>query len=472
MQVSPYAQAITDAANKYGVDPDLAMRVVHQESSGNPNIQDSSAGAMGLMQLMPETAKSLGVDPRDPLQNIDGGVRYLKQQLDTYKDPQLALAAYNAGPGRVNKYLNNGVPLPAETTDYVHKISGSPLGVTPINQAFGADKMAAQQQPQTYGPQDNEGSLSSRLMAGGPGALFGAPNGVFPGANGQEGYNLGRGLQGAGAGLMAINNPAGGAAMLNAANMPLFRQRFSVSFDKRGFPMIFDTHRGTVVPMQPQTGSSAQAGGDQSAAPGAPGQSPEAALATDKALAKASQEEYQASETAYNSAVDNLARIKQAREFVNNPDTSQGPAGSMRTEAKAAVRAVTGIDMGGIDQGQGLNEIAKALTAAQAKAMGVTRYAGPEIKMAQGSTLSDDRTQAANLQSLDNLEQLAKKTIAQHAARVQYMKTHNGILGPGFQQYLDQTNSDNPTYQVNPAMSTPATAGGAARPPLSNFFPQ
>lgn len=76
------AQNIIDTANKYDVDPDFALRIAHQESGINPNVKDSSAGAIGIMQLMPGTAKGLGVDPRDPAQNIDGGVRYIKQLQD------------------------------------------------------------------------------------------------------------------------------------------------------------------------------------------------------------------------------------------------------------------------------------------------------------------------------------------------------------------------------------------------------
>ncbi len=114
----PMAEA---AARKYGIPVDLFNRLVQQESNWNPKAK-SHAGAIGLAQLMPFTAKKLGVNPHDPRQNLEGGARYLKQQYNTFRSWRLALAAYNAGPGAVQKY--NGIPPYKETRNYVKKILG------------------------------------------------------------------------------------------------------------------------------------------------------------------------------------------------------------------------------------------------------------------------------------------------------------------------------------------------------------
>jgi len=114
------AEMADAAADKYGLPRPLVRAVMAAESGFQPDAV-SPKGAVGLMQLMPETAETLGVDPRDPAQNVDAGVRYLHDLLNRY-DGGLwrALAAYNAGPGAVDKY--HGVPPYRETIDYVIRI--------------------------------------------------------------------------------------------------------------------------------------------------------------------------------------------------------------------------------------------------------------------------------------------------------------------------------------------------------------
>ena len=116
-----YQEMARDAARRHNVPEDLFLRLVRTESGFRPTAK-SNKGAIGLAQLMPYTARHLGVNPHDPKQNLEGGARYLSQQYRRFGDWRLALAAYNAGPEAVEKF--RGIPPYAETQQYVRAILG------------------------------------------------------------------------------------------------------------------------------------------------------------------------------------------------------------------------------------------------------------------------------------------------------------------------------------------------------------
>ena len=122
-----FEELVQEHSQKHSLRPELVRAVIQVESGFDPRAT-SPKGAMGLMQLMPDTARSLGVvNAYDPEENIRGGTAYLRQLLNKYGSEQLALAAYNAGPGAVDRY--DGVPPYRETKDYVRKV-GSKAGAT------------------------------------------------------------------------------------------------------------------------------------------------------------------------------------------------------------------------------------------------------------------------------------------------------------------------------------------------------
>jgi soluble lytic murein transglycosylase-like protein len=118
-----YVSAARAAAVRHQIPEWLFLRLVRQESNWRADAR-SHKGAIGLTQLMPQTARELGVNPHDPLENLEGGARYLREQYLTFGSWRLALAAYNAGPGAVRKH--GGIPPYAETRAYVRKILDLP----------------------------------------------------------------------------------------------------------------------------------------------------------------------------------------------------------------------------------------------------------------------------------------------------------------------------------------------------------
>ena len=117
--VARYSHLFVQAGQKHGIDPSVLAAVAKVESGGNASAV-SPAGARGLMQFMPATARGYGIDPLDPAQAVDGAARMLTEQRNAFGTLELALAAYNAGPGAVRRH--GGIPPYSETRSYVRKV--------------------------------------------------------------------------------------------------------------------------------------------------------------------------------------------------------------------------------------------------------------------------------------------------------------------------------------------------------------
>lgn len=165
----PYEADAIKAAKQVGLDPNIMLHALYKETGGtkDPATAKSRAGAYGPMQLMPGTAKELGVDRTDPYQNILGGATYLKQQVDKFQDPSLALAAYNAGPGAVRRALASAqglAALPRETQGYMKYAEGGEVkgysgedGVSLVDADYQSNK-------DNYYPENNPYLARSRAM--------------------------------------------------------------------------------------------------------------------------------------------------------------------------------------------------------------------------------------------------------------------------------------------------------------------
>ena len=180
-----YDAIFEEASRTYGVSKSLLIAVAKAESNFNPN-DVSHAGASGIMQLMPGTAKSLGVkNVFDPYENIMGGAKLLRDNIKSFGSVPLALAAYNAGPGAVKKY--NGVPPYKETQNYVKKIMAD-LGDSAYNvksNYFGQGSSTS-----SYGNSSSSVSANSLLSTGGLGALTGSSSNFFSGLGLSGGQNV------------------------------------------------------------------------------------------------------------------------------------------------------------------------------------------------------------------------------------------------------------------------------------------
>ena len=156
-----------DVAKEEGVDPELYLRVMWTENRGSQG-PTSKAGAIGLMQLMPATARELGVDPNNPIDNARGGARYLRRMMDQFGTVPLALAAYNAGPGNVRKY--GGVPPFEETLNYVAQIHGVDRDPPPLPRRRPDDLGTV-----SYTPPDMDFRANSEYLMAGIGNIFAQP---------------------------------------------------------------------------------------------------------------------------------------------------------------------------------------------------------------------------------------------------------------------------------------------------------
>jgi hypothetical protein len=153
-------EIVTSASNRYGIDPDIVLSLIRAESAFDPKAV-SPKGAQGLMQLMPQTATYLGVEnPMDAAANVEGGTRYLSELLALYKqDLTKALAAYNAGPARIQEY--NGVPPYRETIAYINRVVRD-LYQRKVARAR-LDNQKTGQQEKERSPKPTAPTLTSRL---------------------------------------------------------------------------------------------------------------------------------------------------------------------------------------------------------------------------------------------------------------------------------------------------------------------
>ena len=162
-----FQPVINAAASKYGIDPAWLSKLLYQENGFKPT-GTSSAGAQGIAQFMPGTAKRYGVDVNDPNSSIDGAAHYLSDNLKMFGgNVGLATAAYNWGEGNVQKWMKQGGSVPKETQQYVSNITGTPI--TTWAGAGGASSRLAATPSQAPGPMDPS------AQAGGPGATLGTP---------------------------------------------------------------------------------------------------------------------------------------------------------------------------------------------------------------------------------------------------------------------------------------------------------
>jgi hypothetical protein len=319
-----------------------------------------------------------------------------------------------------------------------------------------------------YPPQPDQGALSGQQVAGGPSALFGGQtpggaigdflrNTVGIGAGG----GVGRNIANAGAALQSISNPSGGAALMNANNMPLFRQNFSTFTDPYGRQGVLNHKNGSVT-MFGQDGQPMVAGG-QPGASGAPdtatalAQTPKAMqerLALDQ---KTSSEKMNALDDAAGKAQAYIDQNNYAMSLSKDPSVLQGPG--LWNQLRQTAADNTGGTIGGIDVAK-QHEFAKLntqLVQNDLRQMPGIRTAAPEIKFGEMGSADTEKPAATNQQIYAQNIQNAQRVIATRDIARQHMQTR-GVLGPQFSKDVQSYNDANPVYQGD------AIKGGTAAP--------
>jgi GH24 family phage-related lysozyme (muramidase) len=334
--------------------------------------------------------------------------------------------------------------------------------------AFTAMKRAMRPQQQEQGnamPSQKEPSLYSRVLAGGPGALFGAPGGVFPGADGSAdgGYDLGLALGRAGAALTSIGNPSGGAAMMNAANAPLFRQRYSVVSDKFGQQHIFDVRTGQIVQ---QTGgghnnrvpTTAGAGGVQQQ----PQDTSETLANMPTSLAKRGELEQEGTAKQLDEMRERSEAAKRLQDratemlqLTDDPNVSFGGFSEQKQKLKNVVQGLTGYDPGGTAQGASYDKNGQQMVREYLSGAKGARFAGPEISYAQSALPTLDKPRDTNKQILQDIVRNAQMDRDAYDIGLRHYKT-SGVLGPKFREELNQHFNVTPTSKADAVQ--PSTA--------------
>lgn len=387
---------------------------------------------------------------------------------DTVLTPDLLSSPQGLALAKAQAHWEAGRPYPMSDADWQAAQSRAFNGQTtaaPMRVAMNQ----TQPKPQgsrTMADYDQAPSLSARFMAGGPGALFGQP---------QDGWNLGSALQNAGAGLIAINNPAGGAALQNAANVPLMRQRYTVVKDSLGRQHVFDIHKGIFV----DPASAGMASGVGSVGASAPGTAPAGALGVSEEIAQSpvalEQRAKNEQDTTSKTLEDMRSRSEAAKrlqdranemlKYLDDPNVSTGGFGESKQALKNAVMGVTGYDLGGTEQGAAFEKGAKQLQGEYLQGQKGVRFAGPEISFADTAMPTLNKPRETNRQLLQDLIRNAQLDRDAYNIGLSHYNKY-GVLGNAFRQELNQHFGRTPAAEAD---AVKPSVDRSKRPPLSSF---